>query len=299
MGTVRRLLGGAALMAASAVFWTSAWAAGAPVSAEELASLSLRLEGERQRLQFRQGAWEGRPAAPGSVTAPRARVHTTLAVRADLNGDGQEDVVVPVTHDPGGSGEFLHLAVVSRQQGRAVVRATRLVGDRVQVRSLRVAAGDVLLDVVRGGPSDPSCCPGELATLAWVLKGNRLVPTDSGGVTGRLGLPVLDGTRWTLARWNPGEPSAAQPPLEITFDSGRASGFSGCNRFRAEVKPGDGPGVLSIGVPAITRMACEEPAMQAETRFLAALAGASGFGFRLGELMLLGREGPMFFAPAR
>ncbi|MEN9420383.1 MAG: hypothetical protein RI988_4004 [Pseudomonadota bacterium] len=262
----------------------------AVVTPEELGSLRYRIEGEREPLRMRDGLWQGRPAAPGSATVPNARVHTELTARGDLNRDGQEDTVVLLEHDPGGSGRFVHLAVVSRREGRAVMLASRLVGDRVQVRSLKVEGGQILLEVVRAGPGDPSCCPGELATLTWTLQRRGLVPGPERGTPHRLTPSALEGVNWTLTHWAAGEPASLDRPIQWRMQAGRASGFAGCNRFQASAAaaPPDSAGALQFSPPAVTRMACEPEAMQAEARFLAALSSVTAFGYRFGRLVLQG-----------
>lgn len=280
----------AALLSFSAAHATRA----ASVTAEELRSLRYRLEGEREPLRMRDGHWQGRPAAPGSATVPRARVHTELIARGDLDRDGHEDAAVLLEHDPGGSGTFLHLSVVTRREGRAVVVASRRVGDRVQVRALRIEGQQIVLDVVRAGSGDPSCCPGELASLTWTLKRRQLEPGPERAAPSRLTPAALEGVNWTLTHWAPGEPAKLARPIEWRVEAGRASGFSGCNRFQAGVaaEPADSAGALKFSAPATTRMACDPDAMQAEARFLAALGGVTAFGYRFGRLVLQGPGTP-------
>jgi hypothetical protein len=280
----------AALIPAAAAHATRA----AAVTPEELGSLRYRIEGEREPLRMRDGHWQGSPAAPGSATVPRARVHTELIARGDLDDDGHEDAVVLLEHDPGGSGTFLHLAVVSHRAGRPAMVASRLVGDRMQVRGLRVEGQQIVLDVVRAGSGDPSCCPGELASLTWTLKRRKLEPGPERGAPSRLTPAALEGVSWTLTHWAPGEAVKLARPIEWRVEAGRASGFSGCNRFQAGVtaEPADSAGALKFSVPATTRMACEPDAMQAEVRFLTALGSVTAFGYRFGRLVLLGPGTP-------
>lgn len=63
----------------------------------------------------------------------------------------------------------------------------------------------------------------------------------------------------------------------ITFEDGRASGHSGCNRWFASVtRTGDR---LSFGDAGLTRMACAEPQMAAEQSFVAALSATRRYRF--------------------
>jgi heat shock protein HslJ len=185
------------------------------------------------------------------------------------------------------------VAVVTRREGRVVMLASRLVGDRVQVRSLAVRGREIVLEVVRAGPSDAACCPGELATLAWTVQRRRLVPTATTALAGRLTPAVLEGTRWTLTHWAPTEPAKPPRAIEIEVEGGRISGHAGCNRFFASLAAeGDTPGAIRVSPPGATRMACEGEAMQAETRFLGALGTATTFGYRMGRLVLGSGPGP-------
>lgn len=84
-----------------------------------------------------------------------------------------------------------------------------------------------------------------------------------------------------------------QTEIEITlhFDrEDRVSGRAACNRYTAEYKLG-GEG-LSIGRAAATRMACTEPLMALERRFLTLLSGIERFDIgEGGELILIGPDG--------
>ena len=84
----------------------------------------------------------------------------------------------------------------------------------------------------------------------------------------------LEGAAWQLKEL-PGPQSAAlgqlTRPVTIRFDSGRLSGFAGCNNFSGGYTlDGD---QLKIGPVASTQMACPEPGSSIESAFHAALSG--------------------------
>jgi heat shock protein HslJ len=171
--------------------------------------------------------------------------------------------------------------------------ASRLVGDRVQVRSLAVRGREIVLEVLRAGPGDAACCPGELATLAWRVERRRLVPSATTAAATRLTPAALEGPRWTLTHWAPGEAANPPRPIEIQVEGGRISGHAGCNRFFSNLSAeGDTPGAIRLSAPGATRMACEPEVMQAENRFLEALGASNRFGFRTGRLVLGSSQGP-------
>jgi heat shock protein HslJ len=74
------------------------------------------------------------------------------------------------------------------------------------------------------------------------------------------------------------------PTLQVEGD--RVAGFAGCNRYFASVKVGKQPGDLEFGPVGATRMACPDPGMAIEDRFLVALSKVTKFTFLGGELAL-------------
>ena len=101
----------------------------------------------------------------------------------------------------------------------------------------------------------------------------------------RIPASPLEGTTWLLP--SPGDPAA---PLTVRFVSGRASGFSGCNRFNGGFKR-DGD-TLTVGPLAGTMMACPDPRMAAEKAFLDALSGKHGVAISGARLTLTPASGP-------
>ena len=103
------------------------------------------------------------------------------------------------------------------------------------------------------------------------LSGCCRVPAQADG--GNLPAP-LEGGAWRLTEL-PGESSAALArlprPVTARFDSGRLTGFAGCNQFSGSYTlDGD---ALKIGQVASTQMACPEPGSSIERAFHAALSG--------------------------
>lgn len=246
------------------------------------------LEGVGPAVTLVDGRYEGRPYAPGGASRPQAVMAAQPTARGDLDGDGVDEAVVLIETSGGGSGTFTHVAVVGARQGQPRNLDTRLVGDRVQVRGLRVEGGRVLLDLVRGGPQDPACCPGELATLAWKFGRGRLQPVASGVPTARLSPAVTAGAPWVLRHWGGGEgkPAPTTPEITLSLEGERWVGESGCNRYFAGVTAGETAGDVKVAAPGATRRACEAEAMALEQRYLALLARVGRLGFRHGELVL-------------
>lgn len=103
---------------------------------------------------------------------------------------------------------------------------------------------------------------------------------DTGGLTG---------VTW-IARSIAGESVAAGVESTLIVDQdGKIAGSGGCNRYFGGVKiSGD---ALEIGPLGSTRMACPEPKMGQETRFMRALESAKTFRVDNGTLVLSDDQG--------
>jgi len=208
-------------------------------------------------------------------------------VSGDLDGDGQDEAVVMLFESPGGSGTFGCFAVVGRRQGVPVNLSTVQLGDRVQVRDARIEGKRLVADVVRHGPSDPMCCPGELATLAWELRGGKLHSARTGVPPQRLSPAIITGPEWVLrSRVFETNPVPDAIEITLTMSADRIAGSAGCNRYSATVTSGDSRGNMGIRVVGVARTVCPEPQMAAEGRFIARLAGVRRYFFSAGLLGL-------------
>jgi putative lipoprotein len=95
-------------------------------------------------------------------------------------------------------------------------------------------------------------------------------------VTTRVATMDLPGSTWELVAID-GEALAGDAVPTLAFDEqGAVSGSTGCNTFSGEVAV-DG-NALSFGPLVTTRMACADPAANAqEEAFLSAMEGVSGY----------------------
>ena len=128
------------------------------------------------------------------------------------------------------------------------------------------------------------CCPSQLATRRWALGEGDLVEGEV-TITGALSLESLRGPEWVLSELGRGEPVPDVAEIMISFHDDKVTGTGGCNRYFAAVTGGV-PGELVFSGMGATRMACSEPAMDLERRYLNILAGASSYSFLGGRLVL-------------
>jgi heat shock protein HslJ len=252
----------------------------------ELKNITYRGVVEQDPVTLDDGSWQGSPFVAGGASRPGVHFVRDFQLRGDLDGDRREDAAVLLAGDSGGAGENIYLAVVSLVAGRPVNRATVLVGDRIQVRGGRITDGRIVLEVLRPGPGDALCCPGELATVSYALDGDDLVPAAADVVAGRLSLDDLGGREWVLRWWDRDEPAPLSPVVTLTYADGRFGGSNGCNDYQMPVAAGEGPGEFTVGIGMATKMYCGGLAGETENRFMKQLGGAMKFGFSGGMLSL-------------
>ena len=227
-------------------------------------------------------------------------VITLLDVYAfgDLNGDGINDAAVVLVADPGGSGTFLHLAVVFEENEMPRHVATEFLGDRVKVKSVSIKAGEIAVEMIKHDPNDPMCCPTLGVAQKYALQGDALVQlpatTPSSSAPETSGEKGLLNKQWVLQ--SSGVSTSEERPipntnisLEFTSE-GRLSGSGGCNRYFGEykVKPGNSLTIRGIGS---TRMACPPGIMDQEMRYFEALQNTSTFRLDAHRLKLIDNNG--------
>jgi heat shock protein HslJ len=138
--------------------------------------------------------------------------------------------------------------------------------------------------------------PGYIAAFSTSPKQRDLVASDHVEVTFS-GEYTLEGTTWLLDKTIPGS--------EITalFANGQVSGSAGCNTYQGTYRStrAAGRNTIEFGPLATTRMMCDQPLMDQEGIYLAALASATEYtieGFALtitypgGTLLFYDKDGP-------
>jgi heat shock protein HslJ len=292
-GFVSKLLGAFALLSLAFVSeafpseLTRAPAMQAPTLKELKNASYSGIEGLKSPVKLVDGRWKGRPYGKGSALRPAVNLVGDLRLIGDLDGDGIDDAVILLNYAPGGTGQLLHLAVVARKKGKIQNVATKLIGDRVQIRDVRIEQKRIFVDVVQAGPKDAMCCPGEVTTRGWTLEpGGKLNPYTVATKPGRLTLETIGNTEWVLRSWDLKAPAPKQPPVTLIFKDGRFTGSSGCNNYFAPVKEGSIPGDVEVGAIGTTRKSCPNNEMSVERRFLDQLARVRKFSFLVTQLAL-------------
>jgi|GEM_PF-1068778 len=108
------------------------------------------------------------------------------AALGDLNGDGKNDGAVILKNSGGGSGMFYELTAMLCEAGgkdsgagRGGLRQTNSIelGDRVEILTLLLMRGRIIMEMKAHGPDDPSCCPSVKVKRFYILRDGELVET--------------------------------------------------------------------------------------------------------------------------
>jgi len=232
------------------------------------------------------GRWFGEPFVSGGASRPVVTLVDGFRLEGDTDGDGTPEALVLLAESEGGSGTFVHLAIVGRRGRDVSSVATARVGDRVQMRSGAIDAGRIVLDVLEAGPGDAACCPTEKARRTWQLERDTLREVDSQRM-GPIAVADLVGPEWVLRGFDVDDSAPPEPAVTLVFEPERIRGQAGCNRYFASIgAAGAKPTELALGPIGATRMACAGPAMALERRYLEALGAVDSFGFSYGRLAL-------------
>ena len=248
------------------------------------------------------GVFEGPPYVPGGVSRQLIELLDGQPATGDLNGDGARETVVFLSEDNGGTGTYLHMAIMGRSKGKIITIATVRLGDRLGVRSILIDKGQITLELLQHGAKDAACCPSELVTRTWSLERSGLIERVVRMRPGKLTLATLADVEWVFRGFKTPQGEYGTGKSTLLFEKNRISGLAGCNRYLGAATTTKVPGEVTLKVSKTSNSECEVKVMIDEDRYLASLRKVVGFGFYLGDLALSwqkedGSLGVMRFAP--
>jgi heat shock protein HslJ len=130
----------------------------------------------------------------------------------------------------------------------------------------------------------------EIDGAATLIADTGVVPSKAPPTPGA----ALSGTSWDLTEMGgTGDFAHLVPTIDFGAD-GSVAGFAGCNTFSGTFDAGATS--LRLGPLATTKIACQRPASEIESTYLAALAGVSTWSIGAEGVLLLGGGVPMRFA---
>jgi hypothetical protein len=139
-------------------------------------STSYRIDG--RVIALRNGKHD-EPSAPGSASRATTSVWGE-PIGADLDGDGDQDAVVIIATEPGGSGTFYYIAVAELDGGAYTGSASVLLGDRIAPQRVTVADGVVTVDYAERRPGEPMSTPPSVAvSKRFVYRNGVLQPLEA------------------------------------------------------------------------------------------------------------------------
>jgi heat shock protein HslJ len=247
------------------------------------------------------GLYEGEPFVPDSAARPTVQYIDGSEVFGDLDGDGVEDAAVLLVESSGGSGTFTYVGAQLNQGGQPVDAGAVWIGDRTQVATMAITGGQVVLDIVTQGPDDAQCCPTLKVRKTLALQDGLLAEAGS-EEQGTVSFADLDGTSWNLLELDTGVAVLPEAPITLQITGDQIGGSAGCNNYSGGVTV-DGPQTITVGPLASTMMACEEPILNQEAAYLAALQAGDQWGYQAGNLVIVyptegNNVGRLLYAPA-
>jgi hypothetical protein len=110
-------------------------------------------------------------ATPGSATMTQVQLLSDLTAFGDLDADGVADAAVVLVTDPGGSGTFYDLVAVLDRNGNAFPVATSNLGDRIEINSLTIQNGQIVVEMLTRSPDEPMAAdPTQPETRSFQIK---------------------------------------------------------------------------------------------------------------------------------
>ena len=179
-------------------------------------------------------------AAPGSATKTEVMLLPEYTALGELNEPAAAAVILAT--NPGGSGTFIDLAVVTEQDGVPTNVATTNLGDRVQINSVAIQDNQIVVDMVNQGPDDPMCCPTQQVVQTYELQDDQLVLVDS-QVIG-----TVEAAPEESAGPDPVAPDSEAPPVELPEAEAQEPSGAVIAELGVNVRTGPGTAYPIIGV---------------------------------------------------
>lgn len=200
------------------------------------------------------------PATPGSAIELIVKLTDK---RAFGKLYGKEAGAVVMVTDPGGSGSFYDLALLSRNPQEWINKDVAFLDDRIKIRSLAIPNDAIVVEMNTHRPGDAMCCPSRQVIQKFVLRNERLIKTTE-EVQGTPDQMLTDTVwRWQQTLYSNDIRSLPPDPENYTLKllpDGKVSIRADCNR---------GGGVytlrgneISIEITHTTRAACPPESLE-------------------------------------
>lgn len=132
----------------------------------EYSSLSI-LKG---KVKLSHGIFRAKAAKGSHSETMVALTHHVASGKVD-NREGSAAVLVTTT---GGKGFYYDLAFMVKEKGKQKNIATAALGEKINIKSLVIEKGQIIVHMLKHKKKDPICCPTLDVTQRYELKGNKL-----------------------------------------------------------------------------------------------------------------------------
>jgi|GEM_PF-2532410 len=128
-----------------------------------------------ERVQFKDGAYSEK--IEGSSLYTTAGISLENFVYGDFDGSGTEEIAAIVYENPGGSGIFASLQIISDINGKMQSVAFLRIDDRPRINSIAIKDDKIILDLIVHAEGDPGCCPNQKEIWSIEFKNGDLIKT--------------------------------------------------------------------------------------------------------------------------
>jgi uncharacterized membrane protein len=139
------------------------------------------------------GEFAGRPFQAGASSRPIVRMSAESSILADVDADGDDEVIAVLAASFGGSGTYTHIAIVDETGGAPASTATIELGDRVHIESMTYDKGHIIATTLEHAATDPMCCPSVRRHRQWQWSKGGLVEIEAGPAIARVRGQVVIG----------------------------------------------------------------------------------------------------------
>ncbi|HID46693.1 MAG TPA: META domain-containing protein [Chromatiaceae bacterium] len=241
------------------------------------------------------------PDSSADTGAARELVES-FELHGDLDGDGDQEIVLALRDMPGNGVAFHYLVILEMDRDRVKSRSL-FVGDRIKILGGEIAGNRITIDLLEQAPDDPACCPTQKLVRTWEMEKDgsfRELPVK---LAGKLSVEDIAGTEWILANLND-QAMPENPQINLIYEAGRISGSGGCNNYFSEMKDLEAEaGNVKVGPVGSTRKVCPDDIMELEGNYLKHLGQVTRFSFTGKQLILSWRSaqqsGTLVFTPGR
>ncbi len=117
-------------------------------------------------VQLKNGNYDGRleeskgepTGIPNTYVSTELLLATTTYATTDFDGDGNEDILVTIASNSGGTGWFNDLLAFRNENGKPVYAGKVSLGDRIKVNQISADKNIVTTDIITQGPGEGMCC---------------------------------------------------------------------------------------------------------------------------------------------